>query len=56
MNEIEQERTKEIEPIITFLKETRDGKYAKIEEVSLEQSRVKEETIIVNDEYYYGIR
>ena len=46
----------DIESIITFLKETKEGVYAKVEETSLQYSRISEETIIISDEYYYGIR
>lgn len=56
MNELEKENQKEIEPMITFLKETREGKYAKVDETSLEYSRINEETIIISEEYYFGIR
>lgn len=56
MNELEKEERKEIEPIITFLKETKEGKYAKVEETSLEYSRISEQTIVISEEYYFGIR
>ena len=56
MNELEKEKQKEIEPMITFLKETREGKYAKVDETSLEVSRINEETIVISEEYYFGIR
>ena len=49
-------KQKEIEPIITFLRETKQGKYAKVEESSLKHTRIKEETIVVKEEYYYSIR
>lgn len=42
--------------LISFLKATRDGKYAKIEESSLPYSRIIEKTIVVEDEYYYSFR
>ncbi len=56
MNELEKEKQKEIEPLITFLKETREGKYTKVDETSLEYSRINEETIVISEEYYFGIR
>lgn len=46
----------EKEVLISFLKATQDGKYAKIEKTSFPYSRIKEETVIVEDEYYYSIR
>lgn len=42
--------------LISFLKATQDGKYAKIEKTSLPYSRINEETVMVEDEYYYSIR
>ena len=44
--------------LLTFLKQTREGKYAKIDENSLLYSRVKEkrEEPYYEDEYYYGVR
>lgn len=56
MNEIDKAKQREIKIIITFLKETKEGKYAKVEESTLKQPRIKEERIIINDEYYYGVR
>lgn len=42
---------------ITFLKMTKDGKYAKIERSALEYSRLKEQTeeTSLEEEYYYGV-
>lgn len=48
--------SKEKESMIAFLKETKEGKYAKIEETSLPYSRINQETIILTEEYYYGVR
>lgn len=42
--------------LISFLKATKEGKYAKVEKSSLPYSRINEETVIVEDEYYYSIR
>jgi len=42
--------------LISFLKATKEGKYAKVEKTSLPYSRIKEETVIIEDEYYYSIR
>lgn len=47
---------KEEKVLLSFLKVTKEGKYSKIEETSLPYSRIKEKTIIVEDEYYYSIR
>ena len=44
--------------LLTFLKKTQRGKYAKIEESSLLHSRISEqrEEYYYEDEYYYSIR
>ncbi len=52
----EKEIIEEEKVLISFLKTTKEGKYAKVEETSLPYSRIKEETIIIEDEYYYGTR
>ena len=51
-------RQKEEKVLLTFLKQTRKGKYAKINESSLPYLRVKEqrEEDYSEDEYYYSIR
>lgn len=51
-------RQKEEKALLTFLKQTREGKYAKIEESSLPYSRLNEqrEEVYYEDEYYYSIR
>lgn len=44
--------------LLSFLKRTREGKYAPIEESSLPYSRVSEEREIVEqleEEFYYGV-
>lgn len=43
--------------LLTFLKRTKEGEYAPIDEVSLPYSRINEEseTIITADEFYYGV-
>lgn len=55
-----EEKKKEIREeervLISFLKATKEGKYAKVEKTSLPYSRIKEETVIVEDEYYYSLR
>ncbi len=46
------------EVLITFLKRTKEGKYAKIEESSLEYVRMQEEDETIeeqDEEYYYSI-
>jgi len=51
-------RQKEEKALLTFLKQTREGKYAKIDESSLPYSRCKEqrEETYYEDEYYYSVR
>ncbi len=52
----EREIIEEEKVLISFLKATKDGKYAKIEKTSLPYSRIKEKTVIIEDEYYYSLR
>jgi hypothetical protein len=44
--------------LVTFLKRTQEGKYAKIDKRSLTYSRVKEqrEPIYTDEEYFYSLR
>ncbi len=51
-------REKEKKVLLTFLKQTREGKYAKIDESSLLYSRLgeKREESCYEDEYYYSVR
>ncbi len=52
-------REKEERALITFLKRTKDGKYARIDERHLAYSRIKEQRepyYYAEEEYYYGIR
>jgi hypothetical protein len=58
MSEKFEERKKEEEALITFLKRTKDGEYAKIDKDSLAYSRVKEqrEPYYNDEEYYYSLR
>jgi len=51
-------RQKEEKVLLTFLKQTREGKYAKVDESSLSYSRLKEqrEEPYYEDEYYYSVR
>lgn len=46
------------EALITFLRQTREGKYSKIDENLLSYPRIKEqrEEIYYEDEFYYSIR
>lgn len=46
------------ETLLTFLRQTQEGKYAKIETSSLPYSRLKEqrEESYYEDEYYYSVR
>ena len=47
---------KDQNPHINFLKVVKEGKYAPIEKSSLPYSRIKESTLTIEDDYYYGIR
>jgi hypothetical protein len=51
-------RQKEEKALLTFLKQTQEGKYEKIDESSLPYSRLKEqrEEPYYEDEYYYSVR
>ena len=51
-------RQNEEKVLLTFLKQTREGKYAKVDESSLPYSRLKEqrEEPYYEDEYYYSVR
>ena len=50
-------RRKEEKALLTFLKKTKKGKYAKIEESSLPHSRINEQREeSYEDIYYYSIR
>ena len=50
-------RQKEKKALLTFLKQTREGKYAKIDESSLPYVRFREQREeIYEDEYYYSVR
>ena len=58
MEERRKEIKEEAEMVIRFLKRTREGEYAPIEESSLPYARLKEEAESVEvyeEEYYYGI-
>lgn len=58
MEERKGETIEEVEIWIAFLKRTRAGEYAPIEESSLPYARIKEETEsaeVYEEEYYYGI-
>ena len=51
-------RKEEEKALLIFLKQTREGKYAKVDENSLPYSRLKQqrEECYGEEEYYYGIR
>jgi hypothetical protein len=51
-------KQKEEKTLLTFLKRTREGKYAKIDKTSLSYLRLKEqrEESYSEDEYYYSFR
>lgn len=57
-NKIENGRKKEEKVLLTFLKQTKEGKYAKIDKSSLPYSRFKEqrEEIYCEEDYYYSMR
>lgn len=53
------ERQDEEKAIITFLKRTKDGEYAKIDKTSLSYARMKEQReadYSDEEEYYYSVR
>jgi len=54
----DKERKEAEEALITFLKRTKEGEYAKIDERQLAYPRVKEqrEPYYNDEEYYYSIR
>lgn len=58
ISEKSKEREKEEKALITFLKRTKDGEYAKIDKSALAYPRVKEqrEPYYYEEEYYYGLR
>ena len=51
-------RQKEEKALLVFLKQTREGMYAKVDESSIAYSRLKErrEEPYYEDEYYYSVR
>lgn len=51
-------REEEEKALITFLKRTKEGEYAKIDESVIASARVKEqrEPYYNDEEYYYGVR
>jgi hypothetical protein len=51
-------KEKEKEALLTFLKLTREGKYATVDKSSLPYSRLKQqrEESQYEDEYFYGLR
>jgi len=58
MEERKGETMAKAEILIAFLKRTRNGEYAPIEDSSLPYARIKEETEsaeVYEEEYYYGI-
>jgi len=57
-SKVKESRKKEEKELLTFLKKTREGKYAKIDIRSLPYSRLKEqrEETYNEDEYYYTFR
>ena len=58
MMEKSKEAKDDKETLLAFLRRTKEGEYALIEESSLPYSRLNEETEIlefVEDEYYYSI-
>lgn len=46
----------EIQVTMTFLERVKNGEYAPIETSSLPYVRMKEQTVINEEVYYYGIR
>jgi hypothetical protein len=58
MEENKKELRQEESVLLTFLRHTLEGKYARIDESSLPYSRLKEQRqeSFYEDEYYYSIR
>jgi hypothetical protein len=58
-NKISQQpkQTKELKVLLTFLKRTKEGKYAAIEKSSFPYSRLNEqpETVVIEEQYNYGL-
>jgi len=57
----EKKEIKDINILLSFLKRTKDGKYAEVERSSIPYSRIKEEGSFVeiyeeDEEYYYSCR
>lgn len=52
----EELKEKEEKALLTFLKQTREGKYVKIDESLLSFTRIKEQREEPYDEYYYSVR
>lgn len=50
-------QTQELKVLLTFLKRTKEGKYAPVEQSSLPYSRLNEqpETIVIEEQYNYGL-
>jgi hypothetical protein len=56
-NNADNDRKEKEKALITFLKRTKDGEYAKIDEQCFAYGRVKEQRDLqCEEEYYYGIR
>jgi len=58
INKVEKNKVegKEIEVLLTFLKLTKEGRYATIEESSLPYSRIEEQPeVYCEDQYIYGM-
>ena len=51
----EKEIREEEKVLISFLNATKEGKYDKVGKSSLSYLRINEETVTVEDEYYYSI-
>jgi hypothetical protein len=56
INKDKKNQVKEIEVLLTFLKLTKEGRYATIEESSLPYSRIEEQPEgFCEDQYIYGM-
>jgi hypothetical protein len=54
-----QQNTKQEHPLLGFLKKTRAGKYAKIDQGTLRRTRMeilRQEDLVEEDTYYYSTR
>lgn len=49
------QKKREIKILFTFLKRTKEGKYATVEKSSIPYSRLNDQPDPVEEQYYYGL-